>query len=172
MFYYNLDVQWQMFHNAPYKGSSTHNRPDFCRSDHGDDVMMVFGIGLGKGNKFIEKKFWSNEEKELSKRMMTAWTEFARTGRGNGFSNGAGSVKYKTRFQVTQGGPSSNSKRLFTSLEHHQTLMILLKEKIFKNDSNSGKTIILDPKQLLVKIIIKIYKPRGISEATYICNKM
>jgi len=80
MFYYNLDVQWQMFHNAPYKGNSTHNRPDFCRSDHGDDVMMVFGIGLGKSNKFIEKKFWSAEEKELSKRMMTAWTDFARTG--------------------------------------------------------------------------------------------
>ena len=57
----------------------------------------------------------------------------------------------KIRFQVTQGGPSSNSKRLFTSLEHHQILMILLKEKIYKNDSNSGKTIILDPKQLLVK---------------------
>ena len=49
--------------------------------------MMVFGIGLGKGNKFIEKKFWSNEEKELSKRMMTAWTEFARTGKGSGLGN-------------------------------------------------------------------------------------
>ena len=66
------------------------NRPDFCRSDHGDDVMMVFGIGLGKSNKFIEKKFWSTEEKELSKRMMTAWTDFARTGKtyGNEVHNG------------------------------------------------------------------------------------
>ena len=29
--------------------------------------------------------------------------------------------------------------------------MILLREKKFKNDSNSGRIIILDPKQLLVK---------------------
>ena len=45
---------------------------------------MIFGIGLGKSNKFIEKKFWSTEEKELSKRMMTAWTDFARTGKAYG----------------------------------------------------------------------------------------
>ena len=62
------------------------------------------------------------------------------------------STPIKIRFQVTQGGPNSNSKRLFTSLEHHLILMILLKEKIFKNDSNSGRIIILDPKQPALKV--------------------
>ena len=40
-----------MFHEDPYRGESKNDqsRLEFCRSDHGDDLMVVFGEEFLKG---------------------------------------------------------------------------------------------------------------------------
>ena len=38
-----------MFHEDPYRGESKNERLEFCRSDHGDDLMVVFGEEFIKG---------------------------------------------------------------------------------------------------------------------------
>jgi len=79
IYLYNLDVQMKMYHEDPWKGESTKTRRDFCRSDHGDDLLLMLGAPFIKGNLCKGKKL-TPEEEELSKRMMTAWTQFAKTG--------------------------------------------------------------------------------------------
>jgi len=79
IYLYNLDVQLKMYHEDPWKGASEKVRADFCRSDHADDLGLMFGYSfidddLAKGKKYTP------EEVELSARMMTAWSDFARSG--------------------------------------------------------------------------------------------
>lgn len=80
IYHYRLDVQWKMFTEAPYKGESEITRLEYCRSDHGDDIPVMFGEEFIKGYKFCHGKYWSEDEKQLSKRMMGAWAYFAKTG--------------------------------------------------------------------------------------------
>ena len=52
IYFYQLDVKWKMFHEDPYRGDSKNDqisRLEFCRSDHGDDLMVVFGEEFIKG---------------------------------------------------------------------------------------------------------------------------
>ena len=48
-----------MFHEDPYRGESKNERLEFCRSDHGDDLMVVFGEEFIKGasRKLAIRKF-------------------------------------------------------------------------------------------------------------------
>merc|ERR1719454_926395 len=80
IYHYRLDVQWKMFHEAPFMGESQIGRLEYCHSDHGDEIPAIFGEEFIKGYRFPLGKFWSDEEKELSKRMMTTWAHFAKNG--------------------------------------------------------------------------------------------
>jgi len=80
IYFYQLDNQMKMFHEAPYKGTSEKTRPDFCRSDHGDDLILVFGGPFIADLKLKKEKFWTEAETLMCARMMTTWTEFARHG--------------------------------------------------------------------------------------------
>uniref|UniRef100_A0A7N4NHC0 Carboxylic ester hydrolase n=1 Tax=Sarcophilus harrisii TaxID=9305 RepID=A0A7N4NHC0_SARHA len=53
-------------------------KPATIKADHGDEFFFVFGIPLGKGTSFPE------EEKQLSRKMMKYWSNFARNGNPNG----------------------------------------------------------------------------------------
>jgi len=78
IYHYRLDVQWKMFHEAPFKGESETTRLEYCRSDHSDDVPVIFGEEFIEGYQFCHGKYWSDDEKELSKRMMGVWAHFAK----------------------------------------------------------------------------------------------
>ena len=56
IYLYGLDHQFKMFHEEPYKGTSKVGRWDWCRSGHGDDLMLVFGDGFHTWTKFSEGK--------------------------------------------------------------------------------------------------------------------
>ena len=52
IYLYQLDVKWKMFHEDPYRGESKNDeisRLEYCRSAHGDDLMVVFGEEFIKG---------------------------------------------------------------------------------------------------------------------------
>ena len=51
-------------------------RHHFARADHGDDLIYVFGIPFDPDHKLPHGRFFSEEEKELSKRMMTGMNLF------------------------------------------------------------------------------------------------
>ena len=55
--------------------------------DHSDDVPVIFGEEFIEGYKFCHGKYWSDDEKELSKRMMGAWAHFAKVGYSENPSN-------------------------------------------------------------------------------------
>ena len=53
IYLYQLDVKWKMYHEDPYRGESKNDeisRLEYCRSDHGDDLMVVFGEEFIKGS--------------------------------------------------------------------------------------------------------------------------
>ena len=53
IYFYQLDVKWKMFHEDPHRGESKNDqisRLEFCRSDHGDDLMVIFGEEFIKGS--------------------------------------------------------------------------------------------------------------------------
>ncbi|XP_078526971.1 fatty acyl-CoA hydrolase precursor, medium chain-like isoform X3 [Lissotriton helveticus] len=59
------------------------SRPDFVKSDHGDEIGFVFGGPfLDHGILFLGNS--TDEEKELCKTMMKYWANFARNGNPNG----------------------------------------------------------------------------------------
>ncbi|XP_056596266.1 uncharacterized protein ces2b [Triplophysa dalaica] len=58
-------------------------RPSFVGSDHGDELLFVFGYCFGKGHIKLEEKL-TEEEHELCKTVMDYWGNFARTGSPNG----------------------------------------------------------------------------------------
>ncbi|XP_050959568.1 uncharacterized protein LOC127160965 isoform X2 [Labeo rohita] len=58
-------------------------RPSFAGSDHGDEVLFVFGFCFANGPINIKGEL-SEEENELCKTIMAYWGNFARTGSPNG----------------------------------------------------------------------------------------
>ncbi|XP_008274103.1 liver carboxylesterase 2-like [Stegastes partitus] len=59
------------------------SRPSFVRSDHGDEVFIVFGICFTT-TQFQLTDPCPEEEEELSRTVMSYWGNFARTGSPNG----------------------------------------------------------------------------------------
>ncbi|XP_072554687.1 carboxylesterase 3 [Paramormyrops kingsleyae] len=60
-------------------------RPSFVKADHGDDIYFVFGAPFWNGETTgSEIRHVTEEEKELSKKMMAYWANFARSGSPNG----------------------------------------------------------------------------------------
>ena len=80
VYFYELNVQTKMFHEEPYKNGATEIRKDFSRADHGDDMIYMFGIPF-IASTIPDGRYFSNDEKELSKRMMTSWSNFAKFGK-------------------------------------------------------------------------------------------
>uniref|UniRef100_A0A665VP85 Carboxylic ester hydrolase n=1 Tax=Echeneis naucrates TaxID=173247 RepID=A0A665VP85_ECHNA len=58
-------------------------RPSFVQSDHGDEIFTVFGLCF-TNDQIILKEECTEEEKLLSKTVMSYWGNFARTGSPNG----------------------------------------------------------------------------------------
>ncbi|XP_072554448.1 fatty acyl-CoA hydrolase precursor, medium chain-like [Paramormyrops kingsleyae] len=69
------------FQHAP--GLLRDRRPSFIKSDHGDEVLFVFGGPFWKGHIHFSDKF-TEEEEQLSKTVMAYFGNFARTGSPNG----------------------------------------------------------------------------------------
>ncbi|CAN2389272.1 carboxylic ester hydrolase activity [Pristimantis euphronides] len=59
-------------------------RPDFVKSDHGDELMFVFGGPFLRADAFFAMGDVPDEEKTLSKTVMKYWANFARIGDPNG----------------------------------------------------------------------------------------
>ena len=78
MWNYELRVQTQAFHKEPYKNGGVHVRPAWCEADHADDIQYIFGSPLEKG--LPSGRLYTEEEKNLSIRMMQAWSNFAKNG--------------------------------------------------------------------------------------------
>jgi len=73
VFHYVIDVQTKAFHEEPYKNGSTKVRKDFCRTDHADDIMYVWGMPFDPLFKLPHGRYFSEDEEILSKRMMNVW---------------------------------------------------------------------------------------------------
>ncbi|CAM4735064.1 unnamed protein product [Leuciscus chuanchicus] len=58
-------------------------RPSFVGSDHGDEIVFVFGFCFADGRIKLEGEL-SKEENELCRSVMNYWGNFARTGSPNG----------------------------------------------------------------------------------------
>ncbi|KAM8947586.1 fatty acyl-CoA hydrolase precursor, medium chain-like [Pelodytes ibericus] len=59
------------------------SKPEFAKTDHGDELMFVFGGPFLKGH-VVFKGHLTDDEKTLSKIIMKYWANFARTGDPNG----------------------------------------------------------------------------------------
>ncbi len=81
MFLYEFDSRTEMFHDTEFHGSSPNIRPEFCRTDHGDDLVYAFGYPfLADFFTLIDGQRWTEQEIALSKRVMKIWSQFALTG--------------------------------------------------------------------------------------------
>ena len=78
VYFYELNVKTKMFHEDPYKNGSNITRMNFCRADHADDLIYVFGLPFIPNFQIPIGRYFSEEEKELSKRMMKSWSNFAK----------------------------------------------------------------------------------------------
>jgi len=73
VFCYNLRIQTQAHHNSEPK------KEDWVNADHADDLLYVFGYPFN-GRTFYGGQKFTDEEVTLSKRMISDWTMFAKTG--------------------------------------------------------------------------------------------
>ncbi|KAM8947588.1 fatty acyl-CoA hydrolase precursor, medium chain-like isoform 2-T2 [Pelodytes ibericus] len=71
-------------------------KPEFVKSDHGDEVLSVFGTPFLNGD-VVFKPDATEEDKVLSKKVMKYWANFAR----NGDPNGPGLTKWP-RYDKTE----------------------------------------------------------------------
>ncbi|XP_040185272.1 pyrethroid hydrolase Ces2e-like isoform X2 [Rana temporaria] len=60
------------------------SRPKWVKADHGDEVLLVFGVPFVTHSALNKSHTYPEEEKKLSKTMMKYWANFARTGDPNG----------------------------------------------------------------------------------------
>ncbi|XP_068115726.1 fatty acyl-CoA hydrolase precursor, medium chain-like isoform X2 [Hyperolius riggenbachi] len=74
VFLYEFQYRPPLFH---------HTKPDFVRSDHGDELLYVVGGPFLPDNQIFNCTF-TEEEKALSKVVMKYWANFARNGDPNG----------------------------------------------------------------------------------------
>ena len=74
-FHYNLDVRTGAFHDEPYKNGHTKVRPEFCRADHGDDILYVHGNMFEPDYELPHGRYYSDDEKNLCRRMMKGTVE-------------------------------------------------------------------------------------------------
>uniref|UniRef100_A0A672GAB7 Liver carboxylesterase 2-like n=2 Tax=Salarias fasciatus TaxID=181472 RepID=A0A672GAB7_SALFA len=58
-------------------------RPSFVKSDHGDEILMVFGLCFTTTHVTLQVEC-PEEEEQLSRTIMSYWANFARTGSPNG----------------------------------------------------------------------------------------
>ena len=70
-----MDVQTKAFHEEPFKNVNEKVRKDFCRTDHADDVMYVWGLPFEPTFKLPHGRYFSEEEENLSKRVMKGFLE-------------------------------------------------------------------------------------------------
>jgi len=70
---YHLSIKTQAHHEGDKA------KADWMGADHADDLMYVFGYPFNGRNLFDGAQFTA-EEVELSRRMVNAWTSFAKTG--------------------------------------------------------------------------------------------
>ena len=62
VYVYELNVKTKMFHEEPFKNGAQNIRKEFCRSDHFDDVMYVFGFGFIQDLQFQDKSWVSSRQ--------------------------------------------------------------------------------------------------------------
>ena len=67
---YQLNVRTKAFHEEPYKNGNEKVRQDFCRADHADDLMYMWGLMFCTDYQMGQGRYFSEEEKDLSRRMM------------------------------------------------------------------------------------------------------
>ena len=69
-FHYELNVRTKAFHEEPYKNGHSKIRKDYCQTDHTDDLLYVFGMMFDPDYKLPHGRYFADEEKDLSRRMM------------------------------------------------------------------------------------------------------
>ena len=72
-----------MLYEEPFKNGNEIVDPEWSSASHCTDLIYMFGYPLMADCPFLEGRYFSDEEKELSVRMMTVWSDFARTGNLN-----------------------------------------------------------------------------------------
>ncbi|XP_059161847.1 acetylcholinesterase-like [Physella acuta] len=82
--------------------------PEWMGVLHGDEIYFVFGVPLNKDKKFTE------DEKKLSRKIMTFWTNFAKTGNPNR-KPGELDIKEWPKFKPTEQLYLNISLNMFTN---------------------------------------------------------
>uniref|UniRef100_A0A2C9JKE7 Carboxylic ester hydrolase n=1 Tax=Biomphalaria glabrata TaxID=6526 RepID=A0A2C9JKE7_BIOGL len=90
---------------------SSHDWPKWMGVMHGDEIFFVFGLPLKYSHKF------TREEKELSRKMMTFWSNFAKTGNPNR-------------------GPGELDMREWPKFRHNEQLYLNLSTDMFNSSAN------------------------------------
>jgi len=67
------------FNHSEVNGPDVLNKPEFCACDHADDLYFVWGVPFVEGQ-LSGGAYFSKDEFELSKIVMTYLTNFARSG--------------------------------------------------------------------------------------------
>ncbi|XP_044126282.1 fatty acyl-CoA hydrolase precursor, medium chain-like isoform X2 [Bufo gargarizans] len=75
-----LHVYFYEFQHPP--SFKARERPSFVKCDHGDEIFFVFGGAFLRNDTFFAGPA-TPEEKVLTRKVMTYWTNFARTGNPN-----------------------------------------------------------------------------------------
>lgn len=70
------------FHHDEAYGKEVAKKAEWCICDHGDDVIMTFGVGFLPNEMPLEAKL-TDDEISLSRKWMTYLTNFAKTGNPN-----------------------------------------------------------------------------------------
>ena len=62
---------WNLISEAPYNNGHEKNRFDWARADHADDIIYIGGAPFDPEMELPHGRYFSDEEKALSKRMMS-----------------------------------------------------------------------------------------------------
>ena len=74
-------MQTKAHHKTEYSNFFDFAKPDWVNADHGDDLMYVFGMPFIHDDQLpADGQRFAPDEAELSKRMIKAWSNFARNG--------------------------------------------------------------------------------------------
>ena len=79
VFQYELQLIPKHSHDRNFSGN-LNLKPEWSRSDHCDDTLFMFGVPFLSGKYAQGDVRFTVEEENLSRRMMKAWADFARSG--------------------------------------------------------------------------------------------
>ena len=91
-----------------------------AKKDHSDIIPFMFGEEFIEGYRFCHGKYWSDDEKELSKRMMRAWAHFAKVSLSAIHPNRAIKIVFRLEIRVLRTSKISAQAKQHMFSQHQQ----------------------------------------------------